>query len=70
MREAVTTDTAAALRATEIGAISLGENHTVAGNPLRFRRGPLEIRLDDEWRRSMPAADRRAVTLLTWPFRW
>ncbi len=60
----------AATRATEIGEIALGENHTVAGNPLRFHRGPLAVQLDDAWRRSMAPGDRRWVSWMTWPFRW
>jgi len=41
--------------------------HTVAGNPVRMRSGPLKLRVDDAWRAAMPAADRRLVTLLTFP---
>jgi Sulfotransferase family len=41
--------------------------HTVAGNPMRFKGGPLNIALDDEWRISMPAHDRALVTAATWP---
>jgi hypothetical protein len=53
-----------------------GAQHQVAGNPLRFRRGPLTIRDDDEWRTLMSPAARLAVTLLTLPgllrhgYRW
>jgi hypothetical protein len=49
------------------GEVLLGPNHTVMGNPVRMRSGPMQIRLDTEWRRSMDATQRRAVTLLTWP---
>lgn len=38
--------------------IELGIDHTVAGNPVRFHRGPLEVRADEEWRdRMRPAAN-------------
>ncbi len=39
--------------------------HGVAGNPVRFDAAPLQLRLDDEWRRKLPARDRRVVTALT-----
>ena len=42
-------------------------NHTVAGNPIRFGRGELAIRRDDEWRKKLPACQRLAVTMLTLP---
>lgn len=45
----------------------LGAAHTVAGNPMRFRQGSIELRPDEEWRVSMNPADRRVVTAMTWP---
>lgn len=42
-------------------------NHTVSGNPMRFQQGPVQLRLDNEWERSMTGADRALVTALTWP---
>jgi hypothetical protein len=47
----------------------LGMQHTVSGNPLRFRTGAIEIRADEEWRASMPVGKRRLVTALTAPTR-
>ena len=47
--------------------IDAGVQHQVAGNPVRFARGPIAIRRDDEWRRSMSATGRRLVTVATWP---
>jgi hypothetical protein len=47
--------------------VVLGTNHTVAGNPNRFRTGRVTIALDDEWRRAMPPARQLAVRLLAWP---
>lgn len=41
--------------------------HTVAGNPMRFRHGSIELRPDEEWRVGMDPADRRVVTAMTWP---
>ena len=47
--------------------VDLGINHTVAGNPNRFRTGTVKLRLDDEWKRRMRLRDRVLVTLLTLP---
>ncbi len=49
------------------GLVELGDDHTVAGNPVRFKRGDTRLRLDDEWRRSMPLASKLVVTSLTLP---
>jgi hypothetical protein len=43
----------------------LGTDHVVAGNPMRFKHGAIELRLDEEWRRKMGTASRRLVTVLT-----
>jgi hypothetical protein len=48
--------------------VVLGGNHTVAGNPNRFRTGPVTVSPDDEWRRAMPRRRQLAVRALTWPF--
>jgi hypothetical protein len=45
--------------------IQLG--HTVAGNRVRMKAGPLSLRLDNEWYGKMSARDRRLVTILSWP---
>lgn len=47
--------------------VHLGVGHTAAGNPNRFRTGPIEIAPDEEWRQAMPARDRLLVTALTLP---
>jgi hypothetical protein len=47
--------------------VDLGVHHTVAGNPLRFRRGKLVLRVDDEWRTRLSRTDKWAVFLVTWP---
>jgi hypothetical protein len=49
------------------GRVTLAPNHTVDGNPMRFSVGPIDLRLDDEWTRSMPSRDRFWVTALTSP---
>jgi hypothetical protein len=49
------------------GEITLAPNHTVDGNPMRFSVGSIDLRVDDEWTRSMPSRDRFWVTTLTAP---
>jgi hypothetical protein len=41
--------------------------HTVAGNPMRFAEGTIELRADDEWVSSMDGMQRSVVTALTLP---
>jgi hypothetical protein len=51
--------------------IDLGVNHTVTGNPDRFRSGPTVIRnTDDSWRASLPMSARLAAAGLSWPLFW
>jgi hypothetical protein len=57
----------AALGFVEPGAVVLGTDHTAVGNDMRFRVGRVPLRVDDQWRRRLPARDRRTVTALTWP---
>ena len=47
----------------------LGVDHSVSGNPMRFRTGPVEIVADDEWRSAMPRRDRALVGAITLPLR-
>jgi len=47
--------------------ITLEPTHTVSGNPMRFKHGKLQLKLDDEWRSAMPSRERRLVTAITWP---
>src|SRR5262249_26766989 len=54
-------DTAPAL------SIPGGEQHTVAGNPVRFSRDALQLQPDFEWQQALPADDRRTVTAVTLP---
>lgn len=48
-------------------SIQLSGNHAVSGNPSRFMRGSIQLRVDAEWKRGMPAHDKVGVTALTWP---
>jgi hypothetical protein len=47
--------------------VSLRGNHSVSGNPSRFKTGLVGIKNDDEWEQEMPGLSRRVVTLLTLP---
>ena len=48
--------------------VSLHTNHTVTGNPDRFRAGATIIRdRDDAWRDGLPRSARLAATVLAWP---
>lgn len=53
---------------TKANGAGAAPRHSISGNPMRFDRGPLRVRLDDEWRAAMPAPDVRLVTLATAPF--
>jgi hypothetical protein len=49
----------------------LHPNHTVTGNPDRFRSGPTVIRPDDsKWQAELPARDKLATVALAWPLMW
>jgi len=51
--------------------IELGVNHTVTGNPDRFRSGTTVIRdADDSWKASLPTSAKLAATALSWPLFW
>jgi hypothetical protein len=41
--------------------------HTVSGNPMRFKTGPLALKPDVEWRHAMQRRDRYEVTALGFP---
>ncbi|MEA2507375.1 MAG: hypothetical protein QOH48_1993 [Actinomycetota bacterium] len=49
--------------------VSLGGNHTVSGNPDRFRTGLVAVREDNKWIEEMSPRDRIVVTALTQAFR-
>jgi len=48
--------------------VDLGKNHTVTGNPDRFRSGPTLLRPeDDAWRKELPGRARALTQALSWP---
>ena len=49
------------------GTHDLPADHQIAGNPFRFERGPLVLRVDDAWRSRLAIRSRVTVTAITWP---
>lgn len=49
------------------GELRADGNHTVSGNPLRYRRDPMPIEPDLEWREAMERRSRIATAAITWP---
>lgn len=48
-------------------ALQVVAQHSISGNPSRFSVGRVEIALDDEWIKEMPAGQRRLVSALSSP---
>jgi len=44
-----------------------GSEHVIAGNPSRFERGDLLLKVDDEWTRAQPTGQRRLTSTITSP---
>ena len=51
----------------EKNTVNLKVNHTVSGNPMRFKTGTIEIKEDNEWKVKMKSKDKKLVELLTFP---
>ncbi|MGD9957846.1 sulfotransferase family protein [Nocardioides sp.] len=49
-------------------AVTLTSSHGLSGNPSRFRNGRIDLELDEQWARDLPAGERRTVTALTLPW--
>ena len=47
--------------------VDLLTDHSVAGNPMRFRTGRIELRFDDAWRNKLSRYHRFTVTTITAP---
>lgn len=45
--------------------ITLGVDHTVSGNPMRFKVGEIELRVDDKWKEELSNVNKNIVTILT-----
>ncbi|CAG7606978.1 hypothetical protein LEUCIP111803_00977 [Leucobacter soli] len=50
--------------------VHLHGTHSVAGNPMRFRRGRTVLRADVQWQTSLTRRDRRLVTAMSLPMLW
>lgn len=51
------------------GGVAVERGHSIGGNPMRFKEGPLVIKADEAWRVKMPKRQRRVVKTLTLPVR-
>lgn len=49
--------------------VTLKTTHSCSGNPMRFGRRDLKLRVDAEWREKMSTRDRALVSVLTAPLR-
>jgi len=49
------------------GTAALSQDHSIAGNPMRFQTGTVAVRPDTDWKTSMSSQDQRVVTALTLP---
>ncbi|GES01374.1 sulfotransferase [Acrocarpospora corrugata] len=49
--------------------VKMSPTHTVAGNVARHQSGEIELRLDTEWSRALPRAQRVLVECATYPLR-
>ena len=58
---------AAANASVQDGDVVLAPTHSVSGNPMRFKSGPVAIAPDDEWRTAMSRRARVCVAAATWP---
>jgi hypothetical protein len=56
-----------AFMSVEDASVDLLPNHALSGNPMRFQNGPVVLREDDEWRRSMSRPRRVLISAATWP---
>jgi hypothetical protein len=54
---------------TAAGEVVFRTTHQVSGNPVRFRRGPVPLTLDDAWVTQMRPLDRHIAGALTAPLR-
>ena len=48
--------------------LEMEATHAVAGNLSRHKRGGVDVRLDDEWERSLPWSRKWLVSATTWPW--
>jgi len=47
--------------------VNFRQNHSIGGNPFRFKTGAIQIKTDDEWKRRMTRRDKAGVIAVTFP---
>ena len=62
-------DVDGALAFVQGSTMHLDPSHTVAGNPMRFASGPVDVVPDQAWRAAFPRPKQRLVSGLTMPLR-
>ena len=48
-------------------SVELPRDHSVAGNPMRFRSGTEQLRLDEAWRTELDPRARRLISVVSGP---
>jgi hypothetical protein len=48
-------------------AAALPASHALSGNPMRFQRGQIALRADEDWREAMSGPRKAVISLATWP---
>lgn len=48
--------------------VLLNTNHSVSGNPLRFKRGEIKVQLDDKWKENFSTWRKTLLTFIFLPF--
>lgn len=51
------------------GGVTVERGHSIGGNRMRFKPGPVVIRADEAWRTAMPKKQQAIVRTLTFPLR-
>lgn len=62
-------DIETALSFVDGSSLHLDPSHTVAGNPMRFSSGPIDVVPDQAWQAAFPQSKQRLVSGLTMPLR-
>lgn len=51
----------------DYAVMNLPIGHGFSGNPVRWKKGDVRVRLDSEWRQKLSRFDKLTVTALSWP---
>lgn len=44
--------------------VELHTNHTTSGNPIRFKEGIIELKIDDAWKNNLSVLNKKTIELL------